>query len=308
VPVLLREVMDALRPRPGDVVADCTLGYGGHAAEFLRRIEPGGRLIGLDVDAEQLERTRQRLAAIATDQVRFSVHRSNFAGLGKVMAAERLDAFDIIFADLGVSSMQIDDPARGFSYKHEGPLDMRMDLRLRRTAAELLATLPRDELAAALRELADEPDARRIADEVVAMRARRPLRHTSELVDAVLRAKGIPHVRQRGDERPADAEHPAARTFQALRIVVNDELGGLKALLRIAPYCLRLGGRIGIISFHSGEDRMVKRAFADGLRGGVYSAIADTPTRPGSTERRDNPRSAPAKLRWAIAAAGTEVP
>ena len=157
VPVLVDEVLSALDPQPGEIVADCTLGYGGHASEFLKRIGPTGRLLGFDVDGLQLERTRQRLTEIGTPM---TIHRSNFAGLAKVLAQEHIEGCDVIFADLGVSSMQIDDPRRGFTYKNDGPLDMRMDERIPQTAADLLAALPEKKLSAALWDFADEPDQR----------------------------------------------------------------------------------------------------------------------------------------------------
>jgi 16S rRNA (cytosine1402-N4)-methyltransferase len=296
VPVMVHEVIEHLAPRPGDVAADVTLGYGGHAEAFLAAIAPTGRLIGLDVDADELERTGRRLAALGV----VSVHRSNFAGIAKVMAAEKLDGFDIIFADLGVSSMQLDDPARGFSYKHDGPLDMRMDSRLVRTAADLLAELSRADLAKALTDLADEEDASAVAAEIVGRRERAPLLRTSDLSEAVLAAKGISREtwRRTKAETPG-AAHPAAKAFQALRILVNDELGALRALLRTVPWCLRPGGRIGIITFHSGEDRLVKMAFGEGLADGTYAEASDEVIRPTPAEVGANPRSRPAKFRWA---------
>jgi 16S rRNA (cytosine1402-N4)-methyltransferase len=300
VPVLVDEVMSCLRPAPGEVVVDCTVGYGGHAREFLQRIGPAGRLLALDVDSEELERTRRRLAAM---NVPVGFHRSNFAGIAKVMSKEKLDGVDIIFADLGVSSMQVDNPARGMSYKHEGPLDMRMDNRLKRTAADLLNTLPEEELAQALRELADEPDHRRIARLVVDRRATEPVTRTSQLVQIIFEAKGMTAQTWREQQRRSHSGslHPAARTFQALRILVNDELGSLRELLRVAPYCLRPGGRIGVISFHSGEDRLVKQAFRDGLRMGVYESAAPDVIVPTAREIHANPRSASARFRWAVA-------
>ncbi len=315
VPVLVEEVLAALHPQLGDVVADCTVGYGGHALVFIRRIGPTGRLIGLDVDAAQVARTAARLATLPPNGddpgvvaqgaglAPVSLHRSHFAGLGKVLSREGLDGFDIIFADLGVSSMQIDDPSRGFSYKHDGPLDMRMDDRLPRTAADLLAQLSVDELSAALADLADEPHAVRIARCIVRRRAVKPVARTRELVNVVFEAKGLTHREWRG--RPTDQRnqlHPAARTFQALRMLVNDETAGLAQLLRVAAHCLRLGGRIGIISFHSGEDRLVRDAFHDGLAAGTYSTIAEAPIRPTSTEITANPRSRSALFRWAVLA------
>ncbi len=297
VPILLKEVIEALNPAPGDVVADCTIGFGGHAAELMRRIGPTGRLIGFDVDAVELERTRQRLEGLG---VPLQLHHGNFAGLGRGLSAEGLDGYDIILADLGVSSMQIDNPARGFSYKHNGPLDMRMDPRRKRTAADLLATLSEEDLSAALQDLADEPDHALIARAIVERRSSEPIARTDDLVRLIVEVKGPPRSGRR-DQASSGGKglHPAALTFQALRMLVNDELSSLAQLLRTAPYCLRPGGRIGIISFHSGEDRMVKKGFRDGLAAGVYCDIAPEVVRPGPQERRDNPRSTSAKFRWA---------
>jgi 16S rRNA (cytosine1402-N4)-methyltransferase len=300
VPILLGEVLSALAPSPGEVVADCTLGYGGHAQTFLERIAPTGRLIGLDVDAAQLDRTARRLGSLGFADELVKSHRSHFAGLPKILAREGLDGCDIILADLGVSSMQLDDPARGFSYKHNGPLDMRMDDRLPRTAADLLASLDEVELAAALSELGDEPHARRIAAAVVAERGKAPLRETRDLVNLIFRAKGLSRRQWQQQRRDAKgpALHPAARTFQALRILVNDELGGLVQFLRVAPFCLRPGGRLGIITFHSGEDRRVAAHFADGLAGGLYAEAPKEALVPSREEVRANPRARSARLRW----------
>jgi 16S rRNA (cytosine1402-N4)-methyltransferase len=297
VPVLVAEVMDALRPAPGETVVDCTVGYGGHALEFLRRIGPTGRLLGFDVDAENLERTRVRLAAAAGGAA-ILLRRGNFAGIDRALPAEHIDAANVILADLGVSSMQVDDPARGFSYKFDGPLDMRMDSRIPRTAADLLRGLSQEELAAALAELADEPKAVIISRRIAEERERHPITQTQDLVRLVFDAKGL-SPRHWRKQAVAGALHPAALTFQALRILVNDELGALRQLLRVAPACLAPGGRIGVISFHSGEDRLVKLAFRDGFRAGVFEAISDEPVRPMAQEIHDNPRSASAKLRWA---------
>ena len=297
VPILVAEVMEALQPGPGEIVADCTLGYGGHASEFMKRVGPTGRLIGLDLDAAQLERASQRLKGLG---VPMSLHHSNYAGLGKLLAKEGIEGYDVIFADLGVSSMQIDDPSRGFSYKHDGPLDMRMDKRLKKTATDLVNSLPADDLSAALLELADEPDHERITAAIVRHRQVRPIRTTFELADLVLSVKGF--TRKQWSQRPAEQLrdlHPAARTFQTLRILVNDELGSLKQLLRAAPFCLKSGGRIGILTFHSGDDRLVERAFAAGLADGTYAAISQAPIRPSPQEVGANPRARPARLRWA---------
>jgi 16S rRNA (cytosine1402-N4)-methyltransferase len=301
VPVLVAEVLDSLRPEPGDIVVDCTIGYGGHAMEFVKRMAPGGRLIALDVDAAELERTRQRLSGA---DVPVSFHRSNFAGIANVLKKENLDRCDIIFADLGLSSMQIDNPQRGMSYKHDGPLDMRMDDRLKRTAADWLARLSEQELASALWDLADEPDYQQIAHLIVACRADEPITQIPQLVELIFDAKGLTAKtwRRQRASHPGSL-HPAARTFQALRILVNDELGSLRELLRVAPYCLRQGGRIGVISFHSGEDRLVKQSFREGVCAGFYQSAAEDVIVPQIEEVRANPRSASAKFRWAVAPA-----
>lgn len=307
IPILVDEIMTALHPSPGEIVADCTLGYGGHAAEFAKRIGPTGKLVGLDVDGGQLERTGKRLSELCPD-VPMSFHRSNFAGIGNVMREEAPDGFDIIFADLGLSSMQIDDPGRGMSYRHDGPLDMRMDSRRPQTAADLLNTLAEAALSDALRELSDEPDHHAIAQRIAEQRERDPFRQISQLVELVFAVKGLTISEYKHRQRVARSSsawpwrglHPAARTFQTLRMLVNDELGSLKELLRVAPYCLKSGGRIGIISFHSGEDRLVKQAFANGLRDGLYQGIAEEVVTPTREEIAANTRSTSAKFRWAV--------
>ena len=292
VPIMVAEVMDCLSAQPGEVVVDCTVGYGGHAGEFIQRIGPAGKLIGLDVDAEQLARTRDRLDATGGN---VALYHMNFAGVAKALKLEGLADCDVIFADLGASSMQLDDPTRGFSYKHDGPLDMRMDKRAKRTAADLLAEMSFEDLAAELRDLSDEPAAEAIAEAIMRRRERRPIRRTTELVDVVLSVTGRPAA-----STGLPTLHPAARTFQTLRILVNDELGQLRELLRVAPFCLRAGGRIAILTFHSGEERLVEQAFREGVDSGLYGgATNDEGVRPGPAEVRDNPRAKSARLRWA---------
>ena len=318
VPVLTEEVLACLTPGPGEVVADCTVGYGGHATEFMKRIGPAGRLIAFDVDSAELECTRRRLSKEnvprrpdsrwETRGQAASFYRSNFAGIANVLNKEKIDGYDVIFADLGVSSMQIDNPDRGMSYKQEGPLDMRMDDRLKRTGADLLNSLSEEQLSEAFLELADEPDHQEIARQIVARRAVQPITRTSQLVHLIFSAKGLTakspraflRKQERGQTSKSGSLHPAARAFQALRILVNDELGSLRELLRVAPYCLRPGGRIGIISFHSGEDRLVKQSFRDGVRNGIYQSAAEDAIVPQAREIASNPRSASAKFRWAI--------
>ncbi|TAH37371.1 MAG: 16S rRNA (cytosine(1402)-N(4))-methyltransferase RsmH [Planctomycetota bacterium] len=289
VPVLLAEVLEVLRPAPGGVILDCTLGHGGHAAALAQRVLPGGRAIGIDADAEELERTRARLAA---QGLPVAAHQGNFAGALQVLAAEGLEVVDIVLADLGVSSMQLDRPERGFSWKHDGPLDMRMDRARGVSAAEWLRSASEEQLRAALESWGEDPDAAAVAAVIKAQ----PPASTGELLRLILQAKrldpGAVKRRRRGDG------HPAARTFQALRMAVNREIPNLEHLLRILPRLLRPGGRAAILSFHSGEDRRVKQAFARGRAAGVYAA-GGGPVPPSPAEVAANPRARSARLRWA---------
>jgi 16S rRNA (cytosine1402-N4)-methyltransferase len=286
------EVLHLLDPQPGHVVVDCTLGWGGHAVELLKRVGLTGKVIGIDLDADNLPRARERLEAVGHP---FSLHHGNFAGLSTVLAGEVCDR---LVADLGMSSMQLDDPGRGFSYVREGPLDMRMDRSRGRTAAQLLETIEEEDLAEALREWGDEPQPERVAAAILAARQHGPLATTTELAAVISQAVDAHPWKL----HPAPGQwntHPAARTFQALRILVNRELANLDALLRQLPSCLRPGGVAAIITFHSGEDRRVKNALRLGEQAGVYSAVASDPVRPSWSERTQNPRSRSAKLRWA---------
>ncbi len=283
-PVMVAEVLAALELRPGDRAADCTLGHGGHACEILRRILPGGRLLGLDADPLELPRAESRLLEEGAGPGALIVRRTNFAALPSVLAELGWPNASAIFADLGVSSMQLDNPERGFSFKSAGPLDMRMNPRRGEPASALLARLSPEALAAILREHADEPHAERLAPRL----AGRPFATTTALAGAISAA--VP---------AADGEASVRRVFQALRIAVNDELNVLETLLRALPACLAPGGRAAILTFHSGEDRRVKKAFEAGLREGAYSALSPEPIRPTPSECAANPRAAPAKLRWA---------
>jgi len=298
-PVLLDGVLAVLDPRPGQVVVDCTVGWAGHAVELLRRIGTTGRLIGLDLDRENLPRARERLTEIGYP---FALHHGNFAGLPAVLAAEGLETVDAILADLGMSSMQVDEEERGFSYVRDGPLDMRMDRTRGRTAAELLATISESDLHQALEELGDEPEATRIAAAIVAARQIEPIRRTGDLSRLIMELLHGEEKSQGWRLHPSPTRwhiHPAARTFQALRILVNRELANLQQLLRVLPTCLAPGGKTALISFHSGEDRLVKTAFRAGLRGGRFSSISQEPLVALWRERTENPRARSAKLRWA---------
>ena len=290
-PIMVAEILESLAPQPGDVTVDCTLGHGGHTREILPKLQPGGRLIGLDADPIELPKTEARLREAGFGAGVFKAVRSNFAGLPQVLAAEGLSGVDCIVADLGVSSMQLDNPARGFSVKLDGPLDMRMNPQRGESAAALLKKLSAAALVEMLVDNADEPR----ATELAAALAGKSFATTNELARAIRDAS--PGVKR--DE----ADLAVRRVFQALRIAVNDEFSALDTLLRHLPACLNPGGRVAILTFHSGEDRRVKKSFASGLRSGVYEEIAYEVIRPTAEERHDNPRSAPAKLRWARKAA-----
>jgi 16S rRNA (cytosine1402-N4)-methyltransferase len=285
VPVLMAEVLAALKPKKGQVVVDCTVGLGGHSAELLER---GVRVIGLDLDPANLKAAQDRFEVQGGD---FSLRHANFAGLPTVLGELGVEGVDGILADLGVSSPHIDDARRGFSYRRPGPLDMRMDPGRGKTAAELLDRMSEEELARAIFELGDEEDAAKIAALIV---RRRPIRNTQQLMELICQARDFTVQRAAGAKL-----HPAARTFQALRMLVNRELPNLERLLAVIPTCLKPGGAAAIISFHSGEDRLVKQAFREGERVGTYAKISEDAITATEEEKVANPRSRSAKLRWA---------
>lgn len=293
--VMLDTVLEVLDPQPGQIAVDCTVGWAGHGVEILRRLGPTGLLIGLDWDADNLPNARERLQAVGHP---FHLEHANFASLATVLHRHGLERVDLVLADLGMSSMQVDDAERGFSYRRDGPLDMRMDRSRGRTAAQVLATIGEAELANALRSWGDEEHADKIAAAVVAARAKESIERTSQLARIVQSVGG--QTAWRLQPRPGRWQtHPAAKTFQALRILVNRELGNLDHLLRMIPTVLSGGGRAALISFHSGEDRMVKAAFREGRHAGVYDAGSEDVIRPRVAEWRLNPRARSAKLRWA---------
>jgi 16S rRNA (cytosine1402-N4)-methyltransferase len=292
-PIMVREVLEILAPRPGEVGLDATLGFGGHAREILPRLLPGGRLFGLDVDPVELPRAEARLRSLGFPEEHLVIRRMNFAGLLRLLP-ETGGGLDFVLADLGVSSMQLDNPSRGFTYKADGPLDLRFNPRQGRPAAALLAALDEIGLADLLAENADEPHARAIARALHGQ----PVETTAQLAGLVRRTLApLPAAIREPETRKA-----LQRTFQALRIAVNAEFRVLEQFLDLLPHALKPGGRAAILSFHSGEDRRVKKAFQSGERAGVYARIAADPLRPSAEERRANPRSASAKLRWAVRA------
>jgi len=286
VPVLLAETIEILDPQPGQLVVDCTVGLGGHAVELLRRITPGGTLIGIDLDPRNLETARPRLEETGGT---VELHHANFAGLQSILGDRRADG---LLADLGVSSPHLDDPARGFSLRRPGPLDMRLDPTRGPTAADLVNRMSETELADAIYEFGDERDSRKIARLIVERRRRAPIATTEALAALICEARRFTLQRAAGAKL-----HPATRTFQALRILVNRELANLDRLLAVLPSCLEPGAAAAIISFHSGEDRRVKHAFREGKVAGLYSEAGKL-VRPGEEEARSNSRARSAKLRW----------
>ncbi len=298
VPVLLEAVLEELRPAPGAVVIDATVGGGGHALALLRAAQPGGRLLGIDADPAALAAARARLAAAGLPPGSFVLHHGRFADLQAIATAHGFAPVDAVLLDLGVSSHQLDTPQRGFSFSAEGPLDMRLDPTGGPTAADLVNQLGERELADLIYRYGEERASRRIARLIVERRRQAPITTTADLASLVLRAVG-----RGGRERI----HPATRTFQALRIAVNRELEQLEAALPQAVELLRPGGRLAVISFHSLEDRMVKQFFrAESGYGGSANArpprltiITRKPIEAGAAEVAANPRARSARLRVA---------
>jgi 16S rRNA (cytosine1402-N4)-methyltransferase len=290
-PVCVREILEILAPGPGDVFLDATLGYGGHAQELLRLLFPGGKLFALDADPVESARTELRLRKAGFTEEQLIVRNMNFAGIG-ALVPETGGGFDGILADLGVSSMQLDTPERGFSYKLDGPLDARLNPGRGVSVATLLETISEKSLVKLLTDNADEPYAADIA---------RAIKNVPRKITRTLDLSALIHAGISARVRDSKAVQKAIqRTFMALRIAVNDELGVLDKFINLLPWCLKPSGRVAILSFHSGEDNRVERAFAKGLHDGIYSQIATTAIRPSGAEQMSNPRSSCAKLRWAI--------
>jgi 16S rRNA (cytosine1402-N4)-methyltransferase len=284
IPVLPVAVLHYLSPQPGQVLVDATVGAGGHARLLAERLLPGGRLIGLDQDPAVLEVARTRLEGLPITFV-----HGNFDVLRQALDELAIDSVDGVLADLGVSSLQLDTPERGFSFQQDGPLDMRMDPTTGEPASALVRRLSERDLADLFWQYGEERFSRRIARKIIEVRRRTPIETTSQLAELVRRS--VP--RPRGRRQTID---PATRVFQALRIAVNDELGALERLLTALSNCLRPAGRAVIISFHSLEDRRVKQAFRDRER---WRVLTPKPVVAGEEEVRNNPRARSAKLRAA---------
>ena len=289
-PVLMNEVLEGLAPGEGKTIVDCTLGRAGHALEIAKRLGKTGRLVGLDVDPRNLEYAKGRLesgpsGAPLNGEIR--LFHANFAELEDVLGELGVTGVDGILADLGISTNQLFDPHYGLSFVSEGPLDMRIDPRIRRSAADLINTLPEDELADVLYKLAQERFSRRISRKIGVERRISPITTTERLAEIVRSAVG--HSNEKIDQ--------ATRTFLALRMAVNQELENLEALLQNAPRFLKPGGRLAVISFQSMEDRMVKQAFRQAEQAGQVRVLTKKPVSPSEDEVARNPRSRSAKLR-----------
>lgn len=287
VPILLNEILEVLDLRPGQKILDCTLGYGSHAKALLTKIQPNGFLLGLDVDPIEQPKTLARLRAQGFGEDVFRTQRCNYAGIRHCLALEGLTGVDGVIADLGVSSMQLDEGERGFSVKLNGPLDMRMNPQKGISASQLIQQSTPEKLADWLSDYSDEPQAQVIAHKI----AGRLFPHTTDL------SACLKHLLQSLGEE--EAALSIRRTFQALRIEVNQEFPALETLLNHLPSCLNSGALVAILTFHSGEDRRVKKAFQRDLLAGHYAAISDPVIRPQAAECFANPRARAAKLRWA---------
>lgn len=285
-PVMINEVLEYLRPKEGEVVADATAGAGGHSVAIVPRLLPNGKFIAMDQDRSALELVNRRL--LEFDDITHTIH-ANFRELPHVLKELGIGGLDGLLMDLGMSSMQVDSAERGFSFLKEGPLDMRMDDSAETTAEELVNTLSFEELRDAFKTLGEERFAISIARAIVRQRETKAIRTTDHLADIVFRA--VPPRARHG------RLHPATRVFQALRMLVNDELGALDAVLKALPEIMKPESRVVCISFHSAEDRLVKHAFAQGQKEGLWTVLTKKPLSPTEAEVAGNIRSRSAKLR-----------
>ena len=295
-PICVQEVLEILSPKPGQTGLDATLGFGGHAEALLKRMTPGGRLFAIDVDPIEIVRTEARLRGLGFSEKELIVRRINFAGIPKLLR-DAGGGFDFILADLGVSSMQLDNPSRGFTFKVEGPLDLRMNPERGQPASALLRSISETALEEMLRAHSDEPHAQAIAKAIC--KAREEISTTTALAETVRKAL----ARVSFSDPEEEIARSIRRTFQAFRIAVNDEFSALDQFLRNLPFCLKPHGRVAVLTFHSGEDDRVVRSFEEGFEAGSYEDIGRDPLRATSQERYDNPRSKSAILRWARKAA-----
>ncbi len=289
LPICVNEICEVLQLGKGKSGIDCTLGYGGHSLAMLKRILPGGFLIGIDIDQVELEKTQNRFHNLGLNDTKFLTRRMNFSNIKDCLNL-RPDGFDFILADLGVSSMQLDKPERGFSFKNTAPLDLRMDNSSGETAAVMLMRINEDFLVNILIENADEPYAELLGKSIITNRIN--CQSTIGLASVIMET-----LQDKVNE--SDCKLSVRRVFQALRIELNKEFDALNSLLHAIPHCLKSKGRIAILTFHSGEDRRVKKSFKRLTEEGLYAQCIRRPIRASFQEQHDNPRSSSAKLRWA---------
>lgn len=295
ISIMVKEILDVLKIKPGEQGLDATLGYGGHSSKILEQLKGQGHLYSLDVDPIEIVKTRERLQAKGYGPDILTIIQTNFKNVDEI--AKENGRFNFLMADLGVSSMQIDNPERGFSYKNEGPLDLRLDPTKGESAAERLRSLTPDELEGMLVENSDEPYAKEITKAVFSeFRKKKEINTTTDLYHVIESALSfIPEK-----ERKEAVKKSCQRSFQALRIDVNSEFEVLEEFLEKLPSVMKPGGRIAILTFHSGEDRLVKQSFKRFLNEGIYSEISKDVIRPSAEECAKNGRARSTKLRWAI--------
>ena len=295
ISIMVKEIIDFLDIKPGEVGLDATLGYGGHTRAMLECLKGEGHIYGLDVDPIESAKTTERLRNQGFGEDILTVKLTNFANIDEV--SKEVGKFDFVLADLGVSSMQIDDPERGFSYKMDGPLDLRMDPTKGVSATERLKELTQSEFVGMLYENSDEPYANEIADVVFRkMKNGEEIKTTTDLKNAIEQALNFMPEK----ERKEAVKKSCQRTFQALRIDVNSEFEVLYSFLEKLPDVLNEGGRVAILTFHSGEDRLVKKSFKELKKAGIYKDVSKDVIRPSAEECRNNGRARSTKMRWAI--------
>jgi 16S rRNA (cytosine1402-N4)-methyltransferase len=295
--ICVKEILEFLQIKPGQVGLDATLGYGGHSLEILKCLLPDGKLFATDVDPYELPRTRERLTGLGFGPEVLDIRKMNFSDIDQI--TNEVGELDFILADLGVSSMQIDNPERGFSVKTDGPLDLRLNPQSGKSAAAILKTISKKDLEEILIENADEPHAEIIAQTIISKIKKGIAIENTLQLKAIIK-EALEHSVVNSDVEMDVLKKTCARCFQALRIAVNDEFGVLDKLLQKLPDALAPGGRVAILTFHSGEDRRVKKAFQLYFREGIFSEVAPDPIRPSAEEIFNNPRARSAKLRWAI--------
>ena len=297
ISICVNEILDFLQIQPGQQGLDATLGYGGHTRRMLEKLQGKGHMYALDVDPIEIVKTKQRLAEAGYGEDILTIKQTNFRNIDQV--AEEAGGFDFILADLGVSSMQIDNPDRGFTYKFDGPLDLRLDPEKGESAAERLREVSYEELVGMFQDNSDEPYAEEIATVIMKRnRTKNYVETTTQMKDAIEEALAFVPEKDRKEA----VKKSCQRCFQALRIDVNSEFEVLYDFLDKLPDALRPGGKVAILTFHSGEDRLVKRAFKAGAKAGVYSEVSKDVIRPSAEECARNPRARSTKMRWAVKA------